>query len=170
MRRPRVAAWEELMPKAAVVKAAETDAELLNLDGLTDLLGFHVRLAQSALYRDFAATLKELDLTQKLCAVLTLIKANPGTSQIALASTLGTDRATMMAIVDRLQDRHLLYRERSKSDRRRQELYLTDEGRATLSQALRLIAKHEARFKSRFTASELKSLVEMLGRIHEGHS
>jgi len=154
-------------PKSAAAPAVETDVEALDLDGLTDLLGFHVRLAQSAIYRDFAASLKELDLTQKLCAVLTLLKANPGVSQIALANTLGTDRATMMAIVDRLQDRHLLYRERSKSDRRRQELYLTEEGQRVLAQAMRLIAKHEARFKSRFTAGELKTFVEMLRRVHE---
>ena len=153
-------------PKSATaVKAVTAEADELDLDGLTDLLGFHVRLAQSTIYRDFAAALKELDLTQKLSAVLMLLRANPGASQIALANTLGTDRATMMAIIDRLQDRHLLFRERSKIDRRRQELYLTDEGRAVLAQAGRLIAKHEARFKSRFTAAELKSLVEMLGRL-----
>lgn len=137
----------------------------LKLDGLTELLGFHLRMAHVALYRDFIASLKAVDLTQKQAAVLTLIEANPGCSQIALAGTLGADRATMMAIVDRLQDRSLLYRTRSTVDRRRQELYLTDEGTAVLHQAQSLIAEHEARFAKRFTAQEFALLKDMLGRI-----
>ena len=141
--------------------------EELNLNGLTALLGFQVRRAQIAMYRDFIASLKELDLTQKQYAVLSLLQANPGASQIAIAGTLGMDRATMMAIVDRLQDRHLLIRERSKTDRRRQELYLTDEGVRVLEQASRLIAKHESRFARRFSQAELKQLIAMLRRIHE---
>lgn len=139
--------------------------EGLDLSGLTHLLGYHLRMANLALYRDFMAALRGFDLSQKQTAVLTLIDQNPGCSQIDLAAVLGVDRATMMTIVDRLQDRGLLYRTRSTHDRRRQELYLTDEGRSVLSDAGALIARHEARFTERFTPVELASLKEMLGRI-----
>ena len=155
--------------KSAAVEKTSTD-DNLDVTQLTALLGFHIRLAQTAMYRDFAATMGELDLTQKLAAVLMLLKVNPGVSQIALANTLGVDRATMMALIDRLQDRELLYRERSKVDRRRQELYLTDKGRAMLTQVTRLIARHEARFKARFTPAEFKTLIELLRRVHGDHA
>src|ERR1700679_3975538 len=92
----------------------------LDMDGLPELLGFHLRLAQVVIYRDFIASLTQLDLTQKQCATLQLIGANPGVSQVDLAATLGTDRATMMAMVDRLENRQFLRRERSSADRRRQ--------------------------------------------------
>jgi DNA-binding MarR family transcriptional regulator len=144
--------------------------EQLDLNGLPGLLGFQVRRAQIAMYRDFNATLKPVDLTQKQYAVLALLRANPGASQIAIAGTLGMDRATMMAIVDRLQDRHLLVRERSKTDRRRQELYLTEEGLAQFEDANRLIAKHEGRFLKRFSPQEVRQLMGMLRRIHEDPS
>lgn len=122
-------------------------------------------MAHVALYRDFIVSLKGVDLTQKQAAVLTLIDSNPGCSQIALAGVLGADRATTMAIVDRLQDRHLLFRTRSTVDRRRQELFLTDDGRAVLADARALIAAHEARFTERFTSQELAMLKDMLRRI-----
>ena len=153
--------------RALVDQPPPAPGEQLDLNGLPGLLGFQVRRAQIAMYRDFNATLKPVDLTQKQYAVLALLRANPGASQIAIAGTLGMDRATMMAIVDRLQDRHLLLRERSTTDRRRQELYLTDEGVQAFEAANRLIAKHEGRFIKRFSPQEFRQLMGMLGRIHE---
>jgi len=138
----------------------------LDLDGLSELLGFHLRLAQVAMYRDFALAMGELDLTQKQCATLQLIGGNPGVSQVDLASTLGTDRATMMAMIDRLEQRGFVIRKRSTADRRRQELNLTAAGEAMLTKAKQTIAKHERNFTSRFTPQELTALVDALTRIH----
>lgn len=139
----------------------------LDLDGLPELLGFHLRLAHVAMYRDFMTALADLDLTQKQCATLQLIGANPGVSQVDLAATLGTDRATMMAMVDRLEQRGFVVRRRSLADRRRQELNLTEAGEDMLARARHAIAEHERHFTSRFTAQELKALVNALGRIHQ---
>jgi DNA-binding MarR family transcriptional regulator len=139
----------------------------LDLDGLKDLLGFHLRLAQLAIYRDFALAMADLDLTQKQCATLQLIGANPAVSQVDLAATLGTDRATMMAMVDRLEQRDLVMRTRSVSDRRRQELNLTAAGEDLLVRAKRAIAEHERHFTSRFTPDEMKALMNALSRIHQ---
>jgi DNA-binding MarR family transcriptional regulator len=139
----------------------------LHLDGLPELLGFHLRLAHVAVYRDFTAAMADLDLTQKQCATLQLIGANPGVSQVDLAATLGTDRATMMAMVDRLEQRGFLLRRRSLADRRRQELNLTEAGEEMLARARQAIAQHERHFTSRFTAAELKALMNALGRIHQ---
>jgi DNA-binding MarR family transcriptional regulator len=141
--------------------------ERLDLDGLSDLLGFHLRMAHVAVYRDFALALADLDLSQKQCATLRLIGANAGVSQVDLAATLGTDRATMMAVIDRLQQRGFIIRRRSAVDRRRQELYLTPSGQATLAKAKRAIAEHERRFTSRFSDAELQSLMDALSRVHE---
>lgn len=139
----------------------------LDLDGLPDLLGFHLRLAHVSMYRDFTVSMAEFELTQKQCATLQLIGSNPGVSQVDLASTLGTDRATMMAMIDRLEQRGLVVRRRSSADRRRQELNLTPEGETVLDRAKRAITKHERRFTSRFTAEELKALYNGLSRLHQ---
>jgi DNA-binding MarR family transcriptional regulator len=151
-----------------IVLATDADAPTkLDLDGLPDLLGFHLRLAHVAVYRDFSVSLVGLDLTQKQCATLQLIGANPGVSQVDLANTLGTDRATMMAMIDRLDQRGFVVRKRSTSDRRRQELNLTKAGGKMLTQARKAIDKHERHFTSLFTAAELGAFVEALSRIHK---
>jgi DNA-binding MarR family transcriptional regulator len=147
-----------------VTPAAE--ASTLDLAGLPDLLGFHLRLAHVAMYRDFMAVLSDLDLTQKQCATLQLIGANPAVSQVDIAATLGTDRATMMAMVDRLEERGLVVRTRSQVDRRRRELHLTPEGQSVTRKAVAAIQGHESRFKSRLTKSQLESLMTALRAIH----
>jgi len=138
----------------------------LSLGELDGLLGFHLRLAQAALYRDFAASLAKLDLTQRQFATLELIRANPGASQADLADVLTLDRPGMMVVVDRLEQRGLVLRERSSSDRRRQEIRLTEAGRHLLEQATRRVRRHDARFLSRFSRADAKALVAWLQRIH----
>jgi len=91
----------------------------------------------------------------------------PGAAQIAIGGKLRMDRATTMTIVNRLQERGLMRRERSASDGRKQALYVTKPGMAALAKAKQAIAAHEAWLKSRFNADEVKKLVEMLTRIHE---
>lgn len=152
---------------STAAEAVDTQSdEMLTDGGLEALLGFHVRLANVAIYRDFAATLEKLDITQRQAATLALIGANPGAPQVAIAARLGSDRATIMAMVDRLEARGLITRERSKTDRRRQELYLTPLGQKTLNEAKALIAEHEKRFTSRFKPGELDALFTALKRLH----
>jgi DNA-binding MarR family transcriptional regulator len=72
-----------------------------------------------------------------------------------------------MTIVNRLQERGFLRRERSESDGRKQSLFLTREGEAALVKARQCVAQHEAWLKRRFTPGEIENLVEMLARIHD---
>jgi DNA-binding MarR family transcriptional regulator len=157
------------MAKRASIAAilAEDDAEArLDLGRLEGVLGFHLRMAHVAIYRDFAASMAELGLTQKQLAVMELIHRNPGVSQIDLAQALGTDRATMMGLVDRLDTRGIVVRRPSKVDRRRQELRLTNSGAALLDDAYGRVDRHEQRFLSRFADTELEALLGALKRIY----
>jgi DNA-binding MarR family transcriptional regulator len=137
------------------------------LGGLEGLVGFHIRLAHGAVYRHFTETFADLGLTQKHVSALWLVSEFPGISQIELGRRLRMDRATTMTIVNRLQERSYLRRERSTSDARKQALFLTPEGRTALATAKGCIAEHEAWLKGRFTSDEVKKLVEMLARIHD---
>ena len=143
------------------------DPVRLDLAGLPELLGFHLRLAHVAMYRDFTAAMADLDLTQKQSATLQLVGANPGVSQVDIAATLGTDRATMMAMIDRLENRGLLLRTRSLTDRRRRELHLTAQGEAILVRAIAATKRHEEQFTARLTKAQLAALVQALRTIHQ---
>jgi DNA-binding MarR family transcriptional regulator len=143
----------------------EDDAD--ELGGLGAIVGFHIRLAHGAVYRHFTETFADLDLTQKQVSALWLVSDRPGISQIDLGGRLRMDRATTMTIVNRLQDRAYMRRERSTSDARKQALYVTEAGAQALGEAKAAVAEHEAWLKARFTPAEIEKLVEMLARIHE---
>jgi len=145
-------------------KTEAGEPEFGQLDGV---VGFHIRLAHGAVYRHFTETFAELGLTQKQVSVLWLVGDNPGVAQIELGGRLRMDRATTMTIVNRLQERGYLRREKSSSDGRKQALHLTDAGNEALAKARSCIEEHEAWLKSRFTSEEVEKLVEMLARIHE---
>jgi DNA-binding MarR family transcriptional regulator len=157
------------MPRHASAKTEVSDEELqgpeLMFEELDGLLGYRVRRAQGAMHRDYIATVAGLDLTQKQTATLWLINANPGVSQVSIAGALGMDRATMMMITDRLEDRGLLKRERSSVDRRRQELYLTPAGQSLLRKVKTRIAEHEAKFRALFKPAELSALLAALEKL-----
>ena len=137
------------------------------LGGIDEVVGFHIRLAHGAAYRHFTETFSELGLTQKMVSVLWLINAHPHIAQADIGRQLQMDRATTMAIVNRLEARDLLVRGASTLDRRRQTLNLTDVGQKALVEARRAIDQHECWLKSRFTKREAALLIELLRRIHE---
>lgn len=147
------------------IKEPAEITESMLFEELDGLLGYRLRRAQGAMHRDYMASVTGLDLTQKQTATLWLISGNPGVSQVSVATALGMDRATMMSVVDRLEDRSLVIRKRSTADRRRQELYLTSAGQSLLRKVKARIAEHEERFKSLFTPAELSALLAALQKL-----
>ena len=141
--------------------------DLSDVGEIKDILGFHIRLAYVAVYRHFMTAFSELDLTQKQVSVLWLVSDNPGVAQTDLAQRLFMDRATTMGIVNRLQARGYLRRGPSPEDRRRKTLFLTEEGEQMLQRARGAIWADERWLKSRFTKTEVRTLMALLDRIHE---
>ena len=154
------------MARKATTPTQPAAAPGLDFGVLDGLVGFHVRMAAAAIYRDLAAAMAPLELTQKQFAVLELIGRNRDVSQIDLAGALGTDRATMMALVDRLEARGLLARRPSARDRRRQALSLTAAGGELLAAAHTAVAAHERRMTAGHTAAELRRLRAALRRLY----
>lgn len=64
-----------------------------------------------------------------------------------LANDINLSQATVTTILDRLEKRLLIYRERSKEDKRKVHAYLTDEGLDTLKSAPAPLQEH---FTKRF--------------------
>jgi len=157
------------MAKASNLKRRERpeepEAPSLMFAEMDGLLGYLLRRAQGAMHRDFMAAVAEFALTQKQMATLWLIHANPAVSQVEVAAALGMDRATMMSVTDRLEDRGFVIRKRSSVDRRRQELYLTPSGQSTLRKCKTRIAEHEEKFGALFSPVELAALVEALKKF-----
>jgi len=138
-----------------------------DIGDLGSILGFHIRLAHGAVYRHFTETFADLDLTQKQVSVLWLVADHPGIGQSDVARRLRMDRATTMAIVNRLQARNFLRRGASTTDGRKQALFLEPEGIKILAKAKQAVREHERWLKGRFTNRDVDRLIELLTRIHE---
>lgn len=132
---------------------------------LIETASFRLRLAQAASQRHLTEALGDLELTQMQLALLWLVSDHPGISQIDLGQRLQLDRATTMGIVNRLQARSFLRREKSASDARKQALFVEAEGEAALAAARSAVQQHQQWLESHFTAAELKTLGELLSRI-----
>ena len=154
-------AKEILVPTTPHVEGDEDIGEI------RDIVGFHIRLAHGTVYRHFTETFEDIDLTQKQVSVLWLVADHPDIAQTDLAARMRMDRATTMAIVNRLEARGYLVRGKSETDGRKQTLNLTNSGQAALVTAKEAIGQHEEWLKSRFTDKEVERLIELLTRIHE---
>ena len=154
-------AKEEQVPATADVAGDDDIGEIRGI------VGFHLRLAHGAVYRHFTETFSHLDLTQKQVSLLWLVDDHTGIAQTDLARLMRMDRATTMAIVNRLEAKSYLRRGKSPNDNRKQTLALTVEGRKALAVAKEAIRHHEDWLKSRFTPKEVEKLIEFLTRIHQ---
>jgi len=85
-------------------------SEGLAAGGLPGLLGYRLRLAQQAVFRDFADSVH--GLSPGRVGLLVYIDANPGVTQSRLAEAVNRDRSTMVGVLDQLQARGLVERRR----------------------------------------------------------
>jgi DNA-binding MarR family transcriptional regulator len=136
---------------------------------LTGLVGFHLRQAQIAVFRDFAATMGPLGVSPGLFAVLVLIESNSGLKQSELAKAVHLDRSTVVAVVDNLERRGLVERRAVANDRRSNALRLTAAGVTLLRKLKRRVAGHERRLARDLDAAERATLVALLQRIFPEH-
>lgn len=95
---------------------------------LGQTIGFNLRLAQQASFQAFARRVGSSDLRPGFYATLALIHENPGISQTALSQANGRDKSTLTPLLDELEQRGLVIRERLATDRRSYSLRLTTEG------------------------------------------
>jgi DNA-binding MarR family transcriptional regulator len=142
------------------------DDDAISLGILPDLLGFHLRCAQVAVFQDFAAAFGEHEISPPQLGALLLIEANPGVSQSAIAEALRFDRSTLVQIVDRLEELGLVVRETSAFDRRSHALKLTGEGVRAMERFRDLVRAHEAAVAADITAEERRTLIALLERIY----
>jgi len=137
----------------------------LNFGVLPELIGYHLRRAQVHLFADFARTMAEAQMTPGQFGVISLIGANPGLSQSALARAVGIERSTMVAVIDALQGRGLVERRPSPVDRRSYALILTQKGAELLDRSTPLVRAHERNVARRLSAADKDKLIELLTKL-----
>jgi DNA-binding MarR family transcriptional regulator len=100
-----------------------------------EVLGYLLKHAHLALEQRTDAALADLGLTARDLGVLRVIAGGEARSQQEVATVLGVDRTSMVALLDALESRGIVARRPSERDRRRNAVDLTREGRSLFQRA-----------------------------------
>ncbi|HCT9179900.1 winged helix DNA-binding protein [Corynebacterium aurimucosum] len=97
--------------------------------------------------------------------VLTCLVAETASSQSALSETLAIDASDMVRLLDSLESRHWVKRERDSKDRRRQIIASTKKGTKAHKELAVLVAKAEDEALDESTNKQLKHLRKLATAI-----
>ena len=137
----------------------------IDLAYLNDHIGYVVRRAQLAIFKDFIQTMAPVDIRPAQYSVLIVIGDNPGLTQAEVGRALAIKRANLVGMINELEQRKLARRAASPSDRRSHALYLTAHGRQMLARYHKLALEHEKRVTRTLDPNEKRMLLELLVRI-----
>ena len=115
--------------------------------------------------RRFAERLAALELAPPHAGALRLLAREPGMSQRTLGERLGAAPSRIVALVDDLENRGLITRERSSHDRRVHELRLTADGKSLLDELANVASAHDQEVTAPLTADERRQLRRLLTKL-----
>lgn len=110
--------------------------------------------------------LAQIGLCARQAGILTMVTELEPMTQKALADALGIDRTTMVALLDDLEDKGFVARQRHPRDRRAFLVHPTDSGRAAKAAAVRILDEQQGRFLAPLTPAERTQLAALLIRLH----
>jgi DNA-binding MarR family transcriptional regulator len=110
--------------------------------------------------------LAEMALSARQVGILTMVTELEPMTQKALADALRIDRTTMVALLDDLEDKGYVARQRHPRDRRAFLVHPTDTGRAAQVAAVRILDEQQRRFLAPLTPAERRQLADLLTRLN----
>ena len=111
---------------------------------LEDVLGFRMQRLRAAIAKPLIAGMKRWGLRRGAFMVLALVAENPGLSQTVLVRETGIRKSLLVALLHELEERGLVQRRERASDRRHNQLFITDAGRTVLGEMAAMVAEIEA--------------------------
>jgi DNA-binding MarR family transcriptional regulator len=98
-------------------------------------------------------------------SVLALLEEGPRTTQAEIADTLEVDRGTLVKLLDFLEERGMIGRQRDPNDRRRHFVSLTDAGRRQLTTFREIVARLDDEFLVPLDENDRAELLAMLQKL-----
>ena len=144
----------------------EPPLEAIRLGALSERVGPAIRLLRNELTVRVTAAQAPFGLRSGSLSAMTLIDENPGCSQADLARELALDKSVMAGIIADLEAKGLATRSRSPSDRRRNHLALTNEGRRTMAAMVDGVAHVERPIRQALSDQEIASMIGLVRRAY----
>ena len=153
-----------------MTSAAPVKNEPFGQDGVTDetlrrFAGYHLKRASNLVQADLKRTLEPFGLRMVTFSALVLIVDNPGLRQSQLAQAMDIERPNLVVIVDELEQRNLIVRDKVPTDRRAYALHVTPSGRVLQKQAVEAVEAHEAKLLASWDAETKEIVSKALKKI-----
>lgn len=117
----------------------------------------------------FADRLEPLQLTPAHAGILRLIASEPDLNQRELAARLQAMPSRVVVLIDQLEARGLLTRQRRQADRRSHALQLTAAGADVLTSLRQIATAHEAEITATLNRNEREQLAALLRRLADAN-
>jgi DNA-binding MarR family transcriptional regulator len=132
---------------------------------LSDHLGFVLRRAQLSVFQDFQQAVDGLDLTPAAYSVLVILGRHPGMRQNKLTDLLAIKPANCVTLINGLERRGLVVREKVKVSGRAVALSLTEAGLVVMADADARVEAHLGRMRDRLGAEDAAQLLALLHKL-----
>jgi DNA-binding MarR family transcriptional regulator len=130
--------------------------------------GFLIRRLHQIHSALFADEAEGLDITPPQYGVLSVVAAQPGLDQSAIAEEIGVDRATLASVVARLEAAGFVRRTVAKTDRRQKLLSLTPRGRTILARMQGPVQRAQERILEPLSPKDREQFLKLLNRLVDG--
>ncbi|QBR04138.1 MarR family winged helix-turn-helix transcriptional regulator [Paraburkholderia pallida] len=135
----------------------------------SEALGFVIRQVHRAFVRKLVEHLAPYDISPAQWTALRALWRKDGYSQVELAQRLHVEKAALTAVLESLEKKELIRRERSNGDKRRWNVYLTRTGRRLEADLLPLASQIDSEALRGFSREQIghfrQSLLQVLTNL-----
>lgn len=128
-------------------------------------LGYYLTKARNVLVERTDRAVKPLGLTTQQIGVILMLSSRRASTPFELSRAMSYDSGSMTRLLDRLEKKGFVVRSRSDADRRMVKLELTPQGHEAARQLPALGATVLNEQLRGFSAAELATLLDLLGRF-----
>ena len=128
-------------------------------------IGFLLKRAHALIVEHIEPELAQAELTFTQYVVLVHLRDRPAVSATVLCEELCHDSGALTRVLDQLEARDLIQRERSREDRRSLLLQLTERGRQELESLLPRVIDRLNETLSHFSRADLNELTRLLTKL-----
>jgi DNA-binding MarR family transcriptional regulator len=157
------------MAKRQNVKLADAVQEAagqpLDQSLLLSLVGYNCRRAYLTIMPHFEERMEKFQLRAVDFTVISLLNANPNITQKRLSKAVNVSPPNLAILLDRLETRGLVMRQRNPLDKRSQTLVLTAEGSKLCAKAEKTVTELELEATAMLSEDERGQLVRLLQKI-----
>jgi MarR family transcriptional regulator, transcriptional regulator for hemolysin len=131
-------------------------------------IGLQLARTARSVSQEFERAMAEAGGSASAWQVLLLVRSGQWGTQSNLAKAMGVTAATMTHHLNALEAQGLVRRWRDDSNKRVQQVELTDDGVAMFDRLRKAAMKHDQQLRSRLSAKEAEHLAELLHKLGMG--